>query len=270
MTDRQRVVLVDDDDEVRALLGRALELDPRFVVAGEARDGRAAIERVRALHPEVVLLDLAMPVMDGLEALPHLRAASPESVIVIMSGFQRAPLWPSAKRSGAVGYLEKGLPASEIAANVALLVRMLGMVRVLLGRPVGREIGVGEGDVSSARRFVSDALRDQLVGPALGDVALMVSELVTNAILHARAVPHVVVQLDATHVRVDVQDPSATRPVPRRPDERAPGGRGLLIVQSLADAWGVDVRPTGKSVWFSVRRDLPTSAAHRRTATQRS
>lgn len=256
MTAPHRVLLVDDDDEVRGLLARALELDPRFSIVGQADNGLMGVACAQALQPDVILLDLAMPVLDGLEALPHLRTVSPESFVVVMSGFQRAPLWPSAARSGALGYLEKGLPVNEIAAHVATTIQMLGVVKVLLGRPTGGRASPGSAEVTTARRFVDGVLREHRVTDQPGDITLMVSELVTNAILHAHAVPHVIVQVDAHHVRIDVQDPSPTRPMPRAPDPSIPGGRGLHIVQSLADAWGVDIRPTGKSVWFTVRRNL--------------
>src|SRR3954451_19810054 len=83
-----RVVLVDDTPSLRMLTRLALE-DTGFEVVGEAGDGLAGVNAVKELRPDLVLLDLAMPVMDGLEALPLMRAAVPEVRVVIVSGFDR-------------------------------------------------------------------------------------------------------------------------------------------------------------------------------------
>src|SRR4051812_43836917 len=84
---RVRVVLVDDSANIRVLVRTHLELDGRFAVVGEAADGRAAVQLARDLRPDAVVLDLAMPVMDGLHALPLIRDAAPPTKIVVLSGF---------------------------------------------------------------------------------------------------------------------------------------------------------------------------------------
>lgn len=113
-----RILVVDDVADIRLLLRLALDGDARFQVVGEARDGAEAITAVAQLRPDVVLLDLAMPVMDGLEALPEIHARSPESKIVVLSGFNAREMSTEALRLGASSYLEKGDLANRLAPHI--------------------------------------------------------------------------------------------------------------------------------------------------------
>ena len=108
-----RVVIVDDTPDLRDLLRMALE-SGGFNVVAEAGDGAEAIEVARAHVPDVILLDLAMPVMDGLEALPTLRELCPDAKIVVLSGFGAAQMTRRAMAAGADGYLQKGVPLRTI------------------------------------------------------------------------------------------------------------------------------------------------------------
>lgn len=100
------VLIVDDAPDVRALVRRVLEIGG-FAVAGEAGDGRAGVEMAAALQPDVVLLDLAMPVLDGLEALPEIRAGAPKAAVVVLTGFADETLRATAASLGARGFLLK-------------------------------------------------------------------------------------------------------------------------------------------------------------------
>jgi DNA-binding NarL/FixJ family response regulator len=121
---RDRVLVVDDAANLRELLTLLLETEDDFEVIGTASDGEQALAVAQSLQPDIVLLDLAMPVMDGMQALPRLRDLLPESIIVIFSGFEQAALVDEAIALGADAYLEKG-------ASVTELVELL---RVLRGR----------------------------------------------------------------------------------------------------------------------------------------
>lgn len=112
------VLVVDDVADIRLLLRLALEGDGRFEIVGEAGDGSEAIDAAGRLRPDVVLLDLAMPVMDGLEALPGIRAQSPESKIVILSGFNARELSAEALSLGASSYMEKGEIADRLVPHI--------------------------------------------------------------------------------------------------------------------------------------------------------
>jgi PAS domain S-box-containing protein len=112
--DARRVVIADDSEDLRLLLRVAFNKASDFEVVGEAGDGAAAVAAAREHAPDVVLLDLAMPVMDGLEALPQIRAAAPQALIVILSGFAADSMGVSAEAAGADDYVEKGLPPREL------------------------------------------------------------------------------------------------------------------------------------------------------------
>ena len=94
-----RVVLIDDSDEIREVLRLALQRGAEFTVVAEAADGRAGLAAVDAHQPHLVLLDIAMPVMDGLQALPLIRQASPGSVVVILTGYPESSIALSAVES---------------------------------------------------------------------------------------------------------------------------------------------------------------------------
>jgi DNA-binding NarL/FixJ family response regulator len=115
---RLRVLLVDDTTEYRTMLRIILQQQGGFEIVGEAANGAEAVELTRALRPDVVVLDLAMPVMDGLEALPLLRDVSPETAVVVLSGFARGQLDHVALARGAAAYVEKGEAFSRIAETL--------------------------------------------------------------------------------------------------------------------------------------------------------
>ena len=112
------IVVVDDAPEVRSLVRSRLRLSGLLDVVGEAGDGAAAIELVGRLRPALVLLDLSMPGVDGLEALPQLVRISPETRVVMYSGFQEAGLAHRALELGASAFLEKSTALDGLAADL--------------------------------------------------------------------------------------------------------------------------------------------------------
>jgi DNA-binding NarL/FixJ family response regulator len=120
---RLRVVLADDTSDIRALLRAALDLDGRFDVVGEAEDGEEALAMVAAERPDAVVLDLAMPVMDGLQTIPQIRRRLPETKILVLSGFDATRISRDACELGADAYLEKGTALADVAS---VLLRLCG------------------------------------------------------------------------------------------------------------------------------------------------
>ncbi|WP_139982432.1 ATP-binding response regulator [Nocardioides litoris] len=107
------VVIIDDTPDLRDLLRIALTRGG-FEVVGEAGDGAQGIDAVRLHRPDVVLLDLAMPVKDGIEALPSIRRLCPQAKIVVLSGFGAQQMSARAVAAGADGYVQKGAPLNTI------------------------------------------------------------------------------------------------------------------------------------------------------------
>lgn len=113
-----RVLVCDDVESMLVALRAVLDLAPGMEVVGEARNGVEAVEQARRLNPDVVLLDLTMPGMDGLEALPELRRAAPQARVVILSGHEGRPM-EEAVRLGADRSIVKGAEPEAIVAAVA-------------------------------------------------------------------------------------------------------------------------------------------------------
>lgn len=119
------VMLVDDALGVRQLIAKALDRSGLFEVVAEAGNGHQALALAREHSPQVVLLDLSMPVMDGLTALPLLHELLPQAFIVIFSTVEHVDLHDAVLAKGAVGVIDKGAgtPLREIPARLHDLCR---------------------------------------------------------------------------------------------------------------------------------------------------
>lgn len=111
-----RVLLVDDDDLMRAGLRSVLSSDDTIAVVGEAGDGSEAVERVRALSPDVVLMDVRMPNLDGVSATREVLAAQPETRVLILTTFEEDDYIFGALSAGASGFLLKRTSPEELIA----------------------------------------------------------------------------------------------------------------------------------------------------------
>ena len=249
--DGLRVLSIDDDAEQRAIVTRLLLLDgiPDVTEASNAEEGLAAAAE---LQPNLILLDLVMPGRSGAEVLPELLEAAPAALVVILSNLPRRRVASGLMQRGAVGYVEKFVPAPRLVHEILVAAALTHIVRrhllELPDEPVAPMLG---------RRFVRSLLADAELSIA-DDVALLVSELVSNAVIHASSRPRLEVRIGPSHVRVEVRDDSPDAALPRTPDLERPGGRGLLLIETMASRWGTEPDGDGKRVWFEIDRDLRT------------
>lgn len=201
-----RVVLADDTADIRMLLRASLEIDGRFEVVAEAEDGRQAIDMVVAHLPDVVLLDLAMPVMDGLQAIAPITEGSPDSKIVVLSGFDASEMADEAMGRGAHAYLEKGASGPQVIQTLL----------TVLDRDVSH--GVGK-RVSADGAVATSTDAPPVEAPSVpistrierGDITEV--DEVLAALVHELLTPLTVIQgfADTLNQRLDLLTPEMTR-----------------------------------------------------------
>jgi DNA-binding NarL/FixJ family response regulator len=109
-----RVYLVDDQTMIRAGFRSLLGKDPRFQVAGDCGDPRLAIEKISVVKPDVILLDISMPGLSGIDAIPMIRTAHPAGRIVMLTHHEGESFVEQALRAGADGYLSKDSDPTEL------------------------------------------------------------------------------------------------------------------------------------------------------------
>lgn len=175
MTQPIRVLVVDDHVIVRNGLAQLLATTAEFELVGAAGDGREAIEMVAALRPDVVLMDLSMPEMDGVEATQRISAAHPEAKIVILSSFSEHQRVLAALDAGAEGYVLKHADPEQILAAIDAVHRGGAPIdpqvaRVLLDvkRNVPTARGVLTDREEEVLRLVQSGLANKQIGRQLG------------------------------------------------------------------------------------------------------
>jgi DNA-binding NarL/FixJ family response regulator len=116
-----RVLIADDQALVRVGLRKILETEPGTQVVGEAEDGEAAVAAARGLRPDLILMDVRMPVLDGIEATRRIVAEQPQTRVLILTTFGLDGYVYDALRVGASGFMLKDAPPEEIAAAVRIV-----------------------------------------------------------------------------------------------------------------------------------------------------
>jgi signal transduction histidine kinase len=136
-----RILVVDDTSDMRLLMRVLLDRYVGLRVIGEAENGVEAIELAEVRQPDLIMLDLAMPEMDGLEALPHLLRVAPDAQVIVLSAFGADSMASAALAAGATSYVQKGASPQELVTAVADAV----------GRPVPELKAPRQGETSPGR-----------------------------------------------------------------------------------------------------------------------
>ena len=181
-----RVLITDDHKVVRRGLRGFLELDPALEVVGEAGNGQEALELARSLAPDVVLMDLLMPVMDGIEATGRIRRQLPDVEVVALTSVLEDASVTGAIRAGAIGYLLKTTDADELCN--AIKAAAAGKVQLApeAAAHLVREVRVPEGPQALTGRE-TEVLRLVAQGKANKQIAreLSIDESTTKSHVHS-------------------------------------------------------------------------------------
>ena len=171
-----RILLVDDHAMVRRGMRDFLALHDDLEIVGEAADGAAAIEQAAAIRPDVVVMDLLMPGVDGIDATARIKAADPDIEIVAITSFVEEARIVAALEAGASGFLLKDAEADELAAairaaasgEVHLDPAVAGIVARRMRSRAGGAAGTGEGSDGDALGGLTARERDVLGAVARG------------------------------------------------------------------------------------------------------
>ena len=118
LEERIRVLVVDDEHLFVEMVEAMLAADPLIDVVARAHNGREAVERALELQPDLTLMDLAMPEVDGIQAIAEIRAANPDACILVLTGGNNPADIDEARKAGAAGYLTKDRIATELIPAV--------------------------------------------------------------------------------------------------------------------------------------------------------
>ena len=172
-----RVALVENETLVREGLRRVLMLDPEFEVAGEAHDGVEGLEVVRGVKPQVVLLDVRMPRLDGIGFLEALRGVPDAPAALVLTTFDDADAFLAAVRAGARGYLLKDVSPEELGAAIRSLASGSTWLKPAITDSVLRSLAARETEPADGRltdrelevlRFLAGGYSNGEIGSALG------------------------------------------------------------------------------------------------------
>ncbi len=248
MSEPSRVAVVDADADYRLLVRLALEADDRLLVVAESNSLDDAVMATAASSPSVFLLSAGL-ISAGLEAdLGRLIAAAPHSAVVTTSAIRLAE---QVEARNWVGHLSKAVPPSQLPAEILRLTEPLVDPEIT---SAGLQLRAKPESAGLARRFIESTLAEWGCEALVDSARLVVSELASNAVGHGRASFDLRVILLPDRLCVEVTDDSDERLHRRRSEDYDISGRGIAIVENLADSWGVKDRPVGKTVWFELAR----------------
>jgi DNA-binding NarL/FixJ family response regulator len=158
-----RVLIADDEDMVRAGFRLVLAREADIDVVGEAADGRQAVAEVERLRPDVVLMDVRMPVMDGIEATRRIAETSLESRIVVLTTFDEDAYIYGALQAGASGFLLKYAPADDLLVAIRVVARGEAMLAPAVTRRLIEQFARRAPNSAAAARIASLSPREREV-----------------------------------------------------------------------------------------------------------
>ncbi len=173
-----RVVLVDDQKLMRGGIATILGNDPGIDVVGSAGDGAAALELVAAVDPDVVCMDVEMPVMDGIEATRRIRAAEGSPHVIMLTTFDREDYLLRALQAGAVGFLLKTGSPEQLIAGIRTVAEGEGLLAPEMTRALIRH--AVDGFESHNDREAADPAVDDLLSQREQDVLVHIAQGLSN------------------------------------------------------------------------------------------
>lgn len=174
MAETVRVLLVDDQRLMREGLRTLLELEPGLEVVGEAGNGEEALAAYERLRPDVVLMDVRMPVMDGVEATRHLRARFPTARVIILTTFDDDEYVLEGLRGGALGYLLKDVSVQDLVEAIQTVMAGGVLIEPSVARKVVAELARLRPSVSTSPRSA------ELLSEREREVLQLLAEGLTN------------------------------------------------------------------------------------------
>ena len=181
MSERIRIMLVDDQRLMRDGLRILLELEPDLEVVGEAGNGQAAVDTYEAVRPDVVLMDIRMPEMDGVEATRRLCAHWPEARVIILTTFDDDAYVFDGLRAGALGYLLKAVSGQELAEAIRTVMAGGALIEPSVARKVVAEFARWAPPARSLAESLPEPLSDREA-----EVLRLVARSLTNREIAAR------------------------------------------------------------------------------------
>ncbi len=137
---KMRIVLVDDHEVVRLGLKALLEQEPRFTVVGEASNSKEAIETASKLHPDIVLMDIRLPGVSGIDACEEITQTYPDIKVVMLTSYAEDEMLFSAIRAGASGYLLKQISSEDLIRSLESVARGDALLDPLVTQRVFQEV----------------------------------------------------------------------------------------------------------------------------------
>ncbi|WP_232527892.1 response regulator [Microbacterium suaedae] len=203
MTEETRVVLVDDDALVRAGLTMILGGDPSIRLVGEAANGREGVDLIRRERPDVALMDIRMPVMDGLAAVREIAASGSATRVIVLTTFDTDDMVLAALRDGAAGFLLKDTPPADLVDAVHRVARGEPMLSPSVTTQLIHAAVRGQGGDSNARELaasLTEREREVAVAVARGmSNAEIAGELYMGVATVKTHIAHLFTKLDAAN-----------------------------------------------------------------------